>query len=124
MTDFQQVHQRRPWIFRELDVKTYVVKTGGPGDSSLDLLGVLAKEGRAWQMAEVGKPSPSAEGADSGQTRKSRRELEALVESQKQQLSNYETRLRDVVRAYKGVVSSYSLHVRTFLNLKGPYVWG
>ena len=104
MTDFQQVQQQRPWIFRELDVKP-----GASGDCSLDLLGVLAKEGRAWQMAEVGKPSPSAEGADSGQTRKSRRELEALVESQKQQLSNYETRLRDVVRAYKGVVSSYIL---------------
>ena len=106
MTDFQQVQQQRPWIFRELDVKPRA-----SGDRSLDLLSVLAKEGRAWQMAEVGKPSPSAEGADSGQTRKSRRELEALVESQKQQLSNYETRLRDVVRAYKGVVSSYSLRL-------------
>ena len=37
--------------------------------------------------------------------RKSRRELELVVESQKEQLSKYETRLRDVVRAYKGLVS-------------------
>ena len=112
MTGFQQVQQRRPWIFREFDL---VTNPGGPDVASLDLLGVLTKEGRGWLMAEVGKPS--TEGADSGQTRKSRRELEALVESQKQQLSNYETRLRDVVRAYKGVVSCCLLQLHTYPKL-------
>merc|ERR1719495_1644604 len=37
-------------------------------------------------------------------TRKPRRELEELIENQKDQLAKYETRLRDVVRAYKGLV--------------------
>lgn len=36
--------------------------------------------------------------------RQSRRELEATIEQQKEQLNRYETRLRDVVRAYKGLV--------------------
>jgi hypothetical protein len=36
--------------------------------------------------------------------RQSRRELEETIESQKDQISRYETRLRDVVRAYKGII--------------------
>ena len=35
--------------------------------------------------------------------RKSRRELEVVVDEQKDQLQKYETRLRDLVRAYKGL---------------------
>jgi len=47
--------------------------------------------------------------ADSGgdqsqqQVRKSRRELEQVVDQQRDQLQKYETRLRDLVRAYKGL---------------------
>ena len=35
--------------------------------------------------------------------RRSRRELVATIDQQKEQLSRYEARLKDVVRAYKGL---------------------
>ncbi len=41
--------------------------------------------------------------AAGGRDRQSRRELLETIEQQKEQISRYETRLRDVVRAYKGL---------------------
>ena len=40
----------------------------------------------------------------SGGERQSRRELEETIEQQKEQITNYEKKLRDLVRAYKGLV--------------------
>lgn len=39
-----------------------------------------------------------------GNDRQSRRELLDTIETQKEQITRYEARLRDVVRAYKGLV--------------------
>ena len=40
----------------------------------------------------------------SGGERQSRRELEETIEQQKEQITNYEKKTRDLVRAYKGLV--------------------
>ena len=40
----------------------------------------------------------------SGGERQSRRELEETIEQQNEQITNYEKKLRDLVRAYKGLV--------------------
>ena len=55
----------------------------------------------------------------SGQGRKSRRELEEVVSAQKEQLLKYETRLRDVVRAYKGLAKEKEALDQTLAVLQG-----